>query len=66
VLCDDKFYNMSHAERQHLIYQGPGPTDILQSYVEIVFDNSDNRIPIDRCVLFASTRLRVFSLRARS
>jgi structural maintenance of chromosome 3 (chondroitin sulfate proteoglycan 6) len=48
VLCDDKFYNMSHAERQHLIYQGPGPTDILQSYVEIVFDNSDNRIPIER------------------
>lgn len=48
VLCDDKFYNMSHAERQHLIYQGPGPTDILSSFVEIVFDNSDNRIPIER------------------
>jgi structural maintenance of chromosome 3 (chondroitin sulfate proteoglycan 6) len=39
---------MSHSERQLLLYQGPGPTDILSSFVEIVFDNSDNRLPIER------------------
>jgi structural maintenance of chromosome 3 (chondroitin sulfate proteoglycan 6) len=38
---------MRPEERQQLLHEGTGPR-VVSAYVEIIFDNSDNRIPIDR------------------
>mmetsp|Transcript_30826 Transcript_30826/g.67303 ORF Transcript_30826/g.67303 Transcript_30826/m.67303 type:complete len:1195 (-) Transcript_30826:298-3882(-) len=39
---------MRQEERQRLLHDGAGVGSVLSAYVEIVFDNSDNRLPIDR------------------
>lgn len=36
---------MSREERQLLLHEGAGVTNIMSAYVEIVFDNSDGRFP---------------------
>jgi structural maintenance of chromosome 3 (chondroitin sulfate proteoglycan 6) len=36
---------MSREERQSLLHEGISVTTTLSAYVEIVFDNSDNRFP---------------------
>ena len=36
---------MSREERQSLLHEGVSVTTTLSAYVEIVFDNSDNRFP---------------------
>ncbi|KAJ1518020.1 Structural maintenance of chromosomes protein 3, partial [Coelomomyces lativittatus] len=41
---NDAYTSMSREERQSLLHEGPGPA-ALSAYVEIVFDNSDNRFP---------------------
>ncbi|KAI9244206.1 RecF/RecN/SMC [Phascolomyces articulosus] len=40
----DAYQNMSKEERQSLLHEGTGSAT-LSAYVEIVFDNSDNRFP---------------------
>lgn len=34
-------------DRQALMYEGPGARGVLSAYVEVVFDNTDGRLPID-------------------
>lgn len=47
VLSADEFSNLRQEERQALLHEGTGPR-VLSAYVELIFDNSDNRIPIEK------------------
>ena len=42
----DEFSHLRPDQRQQLIHEGPGQRTMI-AYVEIIFDNSDNRLPID-------------------
>ncbi|KAL3222361.1 hypothetical protein MRX96_028458 [Rhipicephalus microplus] len=39
--------NFFYEQRQALLHEGTGPR-VLNAYVEIIFDNSDNRLPVDK------------------
>ncbi|XP_071947976.1 structural maintenance of chromosomes protein 3-like [Antedon mediterranea] len=46
-VLSDEFSNLRPEQRQSLLHEGTGPR-VISAYVEIVFDNSDNRLPIDK------------------
>lgn len=46
-VLSDEFSHMRQEERQQLLHEGTGPR-VVSAYVEIIFDNTDNRIPIDK------------------
>lgn len=46
VLCDEKFDRLSKAERVALLHEGHG-SRVDRAYVELEFDNSDNRLPYE-------------------
>ncbi|CAA3031337.1 structural maintenance of chromosomes 3 [Olea europaea subsp. europaea] len=46
-VISDLFHNLRSEERQALLHEGAGH-QVLSAFVEIVFDNSDNRIPVDK------------------
>eukprot|EP00899_Mesostigma_viride_P022420 jgi/Mesvir1/3362/Mv04256-RA.1 len=46
-VLSDLFSSLSTEDRQALLHEGAGHA-VLSAFVEIVFDNSDNRIPVDR------------------
>ena len=46
-VLSDEFTNMGVEERQQLLHEGSGAR-VVSAFVEIVFDNSDNRLPIDK------------------
>ncbi|KAL6527888.1 Structural maintenance of chromosomes protein 3 [Orobanche minor] len=46
-VISDLFHNLRNEERQALLHEGAGH-QVLSAFVEIVFDNSDNRIPADK------------------
>ncbi|KAJ2746564.1 Structural maintenance of chromosomes protein 3 [Coemansia sp. BCRC 34301] len=43
-VLSDAYTNLGREERQSLLHEGTGPTT-MSAYVEVVFDNSDNRFP---------------------
>lgn len=43
-VLSDAYTNLSREERQQLLHEGSG-TAVMSGYVEIIFDNSDGRIP---------------------
>ncbi|PHU14414.1 hypothetical protein BC332_15619 [Capsicum chinense] len=43
-VISDLFHNLRSEERQALLHEGAGH-QVLSAFVEIVFDNSDNRMP---------------------
>lgn len=45
-VLSDAYTHMSREERQGLIHEGSGT--VMSAYVEIVFDNSDRRLPISK------------------
>ncbi|KAI0081880.1 structural maintenance of chromosome protein 3 [Panus rudis PR-1116 ss-1] len=47
-VLSDAYTSMSREERQSLLHEGVSVTTTLSAYVEIVFDNSDNRFPTGR------------------
>ncbi|KAI9508184.1 structural maintenance of chromosome protein 3 [Russula earlei] len=47
-VLSDAYTSMSREERQALLHEGISTTTTLSAYVEIVFDNSDNRFPTGR------------------
>ncbi|CAB0019270.1 unnamed protein product [Nesidiocoris tenuis] len=51
-VLSDEFSHLRPEQRQALLHEGTGPR-VVTAYVEIIFDNSDNRLPIDKeeCVL---------------
>ncbi|GAO50930.1 chromosome scaffold protein [Saitoella complicata NRRL Y-17804] len=46
-VLSDAYTHMSREERQSLLHEGSG-TAVMSAYVEIIFDNSDNRFPTGR------------------
>ncbi|KAJ8439363.1 hypothetical protein Cgig2_022500 [Carnegiea gigantea] len=46
-VLSDLFQNLRSDERHALLHEGTGH-QVLSAFVEIVFDNSDNRIPVDK------------------
>ncbi|PFH53296.1 hypothetical protein AMATHDRAFT_137794 [Amanita thiersii Skay4041] len=44
-VLSDAYTSMSREERQALLHEGVSVTTTLSAYVEIIFDNSDNRFP---------------------
>ncbi|KAF9474585.1 structural maintenance of chromosome protein 3 [Pholiota conissans] len=44
-VLSDAYTSMSREERQALLHEGVSVTTTLSAFVEIVFDNSDNRFP---------------------
>lgn len=44
-MLSDEFNNLRPEQRQSLLHEGTGPR-VISAFVEIVFDNSDNRIPV--------------------
>ena len=46
-MLSDIFSNLRADERQKLLHEGAGHA-VMSAYAEIVFDNSDNRLPVDR------------------
>ena len=45
-LLAPRFYNLRQEERQRLLHEGSGAT-ATSAYVEITFDNSSGRVPIE-------------------
>lgn len=45
-VLSDEFSHLRPDQRQQLLHEGPGQRTML-AYVEIIFNNSDNRLPID-------------------
>ncbi|KAF6167276.1 hypothetical protein GIB67_043137 [Kingdonia uniflora] len=46
-VLSDLFQNLRNEDRHALLHEGAGH-QLLSAFVEIVFDNSDNRIPVDK------------------
>eukprot|EP00850_Spirogloea_muscicola_P012247 SM000078S22106 [mRNA] locus=s78:418815:427691:- [translate_table: standard] len=46
-VLSDLFHNLRSEDRQALLHEGAGH-QVLSAFVEIVFENSGNRIPVDR------------------
>ncbi|XP_077991930.1 structural maintenance of chromosomes protein 3-like [Glandiceps talaboti] len=46
-VLSDEFSNLRPEQRQALLHEGTGPR-VISAFVEIIFDNSDNRLPIDK------------------
>ena len=51
-MLSDEFSHLREEQRQALLHEGTGPR-VISAFVEIIFDNSDNRIPVSyRFILF--------------
>ncbi|KAK1265174.1 Structural maintenance of chromosomes protein 3 [Acorus gramineus] len=46
-VLSDLFHNLRSEDRHALLHEGAGH-QVVSAFVEIVFDNSDNRIPVDK------------------
>ncbi|ESO00959.1 hypothetical protein HELRODRAFT_157320 [Helobdella robusta] len=46
-VLSDEFSHLREDQRQALLHEGTGPR-VISAFVEIIFDNSDNRIPIEK------------------
>lgn len=46
-VLSDEFVHLRPEQRQALLHEGTGPK-VNSAYVEIIFDNTDNRLPIDK------------------
>jgi len=44
-VLSDEFSHMREEQRQALLHEGTGQR-VISAFVEIIFDNSDNRIPV--------------------
>lgn len=46
MLLGPRFAHLRQEDRQHLLHEGAG-SGVMAAYVEIIFDNSDGRFPIE-------------------
>lgn len=44
-VLSDEFSHLRPDQRQALLHEGTGPR-VVSAYVEIIFDNSDGRVPV--------------------
>lgn len=59
-VLSDEYSHLSNQERQNLLHEGTGPR-VISAYVEMIFDNSDNRIPVRTCpsnLMFSSIKMK--------
>ena len=53
-VLSDEFSNLKPEQRHALLHEGTGPR-VASAYVEIIFDNRDNRLPVNQnlcvCIL---------------
>lgn len=47
-VLSDEFSNLRPEQRHALLHEGTGPR-VASAYVEIIFDNRDNRLPV--CII---------------
>jgi structural maintenance of chromosome 3 (chondroitin sulfate proteoglycan 6) len=52
-VLNDAYGNMTREERQALLHEGSGSHTTLSAFVEIVFDNEDQRFPVSFSKLFS-------------
>jgi hypothetical protein len=45
-VLSDEFSHLRPEQRQALLHEGTGPR-VVTAYVEIIFDNTDNRLPVN-------------------
>ena len=50
-VLSDEYSHLRPEQRQALLHEGTGPR-VISAYVEIIFDNSDGRLPIDKDEVF--------------
>ncbi|KAH9640664.1 hypothetical protein HF086_010542 [Spodoptera exigua] len=50
-VLSDEFSHLRPEQRLALLHEGTGPR-VISAFVEIIFDNSDNRIPIEKHEIF--------------
>ncbi|VVC99705.1 unnamed protein product [Leptidea sinapis] len=50
-VLSDEFSHLRPEQRLGLLHEGTGPR-VISAFVEIIFDNSDNRIPIEKDEIF--------------
>ncbi|CAB4066480.1 Chromosome segregation protein sudA,Structural maintenance of chromosomes protein 3 [Lepeophtheirus salmonis] len=50
-VLSDEYSHLRPEQRQALLHEGTGPR-VMSAYVEIIFDNSDGRLPIDKEEVF--------------
>lgn len=48
-VLSDEFSHLRAEERQALLHEGTGAR-IISAYVDIIFDNSDNRLPVNAII----------------
>ena len=46
LMADERLHTLSAKQRQHVLHSGTG-AGVINAYVEVTFDNSDGRLPID-------------------
>lgn len=57
-MLSDEFTHLRPDARQQLLHEGTGDR-VMSAYVEIIFDNTDNRVPVSRSVVsFASLSVK--------
>lgn len=44
-MLSDEFTHLRPEQRQALLHEGTGAR-VMSAYVEIIFDNTDNRVPV--------------------
>jgi len=47
-VLSDRFKNMRIEHRKKLLHESGSGENVMNAYVEIVFDNSDGRLPVDK------------------
>lgn len=50
-VLSDEYSHLRPEQRQGLLHEGTGPR-VVSAYVEIIFDNSDARVPVRFFVYF--------------
>lgn len=55
-MLSDEFSHLRPEQRQALLHEGTGPR-VISAFVEVIFDNSDNRIPVSFIVNKSFLRL---------
>ena len=60
-VLSDEFSHLRPEQRQALLHEGTGPR-VISAFVEVIFDNSDNRIPVNIYSLFSSSDVLTHTL----
>lgn len=55
-VLSDEFTHLRPEQRQALLHEGTGAR-VISAYVEIIFDNSDNRVPVSKWYLYTLYKL---------